>query len=142
MSPISMAADRDLVRLKQHGLCQGMDTDDFFPDQRGHDDAVPAELQRLCDRCPVRAECLTYALRHREYGVWGGTTERQRLALSRTTRRAKCPVCRSRRVLGGAAQVCLTCGASWISHTTKPRSRSRRSYRHRIRAPRRRGNTT
>lgn len=34
----------------------------------------------VCDRCPVRKPCLEYALmNHEEYGVWGGTTARDRL---------------------------------------------------------------
>lgn len=33
----------------------------------------------VCDRCPVRKQCLEYALvNHEEYGVWGGTTGRDR----------------------------------------------------------------
>lgn len=33
----------------------------------------------ICDRCPVRKMCLEFALvNHEEYGVWGGTTGRDR----------------------------------------------------------------
>jgi len=40
--------------------------------------------KRLCDRCPVRYECLAEALDERiEAGVWGGMTERERRALLR-----------------------------------------------------------
>lgn len=35
----------------------------------------------VCRACPVREECLDYALEHGELGMWGGTTERQRAAL-------------------------------------------------------------
>ena len=35
--------------------------------------------QRVCSECPVRVECLEYALVNRiEHGVWGGTSERER----------------------------------------------------------------
>ncbi|MFB7600769.1 WhiB family transcriptional regulator [Streptomyces sp. NPDC056160] len=38
----------------------------------------------VCYHCPVRVECLAYALDQRmEYGVWGGMTERERRALLR-----------------------------------------------------------
>jgi WhiB family transcriptional regulator, redox-sensing transcriptional regulator len=33
----------------------------------------------VCASCPVRAECLAYALRHSvRYGIWGGLNERAR----------------------------------------------------------------
>lgn len=32
----------------------------------------------LCDSCPFRNPCLTYALHHELYGFWGGTTEEER----------------------------------------------------------------
>jgi WhiB family redox-sensing transcriptional regulator len=41
-----------------------------------------AAATRLCQSCPVRAECLTHALTvGEEYGVWGGFTETDRSAL-------------------------------------------------------------
>ena len=43
------------------------------------------EARRFCRSCPVRTECLAHALDHRiEFGVWGGTTERERRALLRS----------------------------------------------------------
>ncbi|MGW3866004.1 WhiB family transcriptional regulator [Streptomyces sp. NPDC005047] len=38
----------------------------------------------LCTGCPVRTDCLAYALDERiEFGIWGGMTERERRALLR-----------------------------------------------------------
>jgi hypothetical protein len=35
--------------------------------------------QAICNLCPVRMYCLEWGLtRHEEFGVWGGTTPRQR----------------------------------------------------------------
>ena len=47
----------------------------FFPS-----DGVGVEVaRRVCDGCPVRTECLEYALVNRiDHGVWGGTSERER----------------------------------------------------------------
>ncbi len=36
-----------------------------------------------CGRCPVRSTCLEFALEHEEAGIWGGTTERDRMRLLR-----------------------------------------------------------
>lgn len=32
----------------------------------------------LCDMCPVKSDCLIFALIYDEYGVWGGTTKNER----------------------------------------------------------------
>jgi WhiB family redox-sensing transcriptional regulator len=35
--------------------------------------------RRVCADCPVKTECLEYALANRiDHGVWGGTSERER----------------------------------------------------------------
>jgi WhiB family transcriptional regulator, redox-sensing transcriptional regulator len=48
-----------------------------------------AKAKAICARCPVRAECLEFALDTREaYGVWGGTSEDERRAVLRQRRRA------------------------------------------------------
>lgn len=40
--------------------------------------------KRTCAVCPVRLECLSYALSARvEHGVWGGLTDRERRAVAR-----------------------------------------------------------
>ena len=65
------------------GRCRDADTASFFPSNSlGVDDA-----QRLCAECPVRPECLDYALLHRiDHGVWGGTSERERHRIIRQRR--------------------------------------------------------
>lgn len=35
-------------------------------------------LKQFCDSCPMQLECATYAIKHEEYGFWGGMTEEQR----------------------------------------------------------------
>jgi WhiB family redox-sensing transcriptional regulator len=58
--------------------CRGTDLEVFFPG-RGE----PAEpARRICARCPVRQQCLDYAISHGiVHGIWGGLTERDRRAL-------------------------------------------------------------
>lgn len=61
-------------------LCRqtGIDDVTWFPGKGGS----VKDAKRICLSCPVRRDCLTYALEHFErYGVWGGLTERERRAL-------------------------------------------------------------
>lgn len=51
----------------------------------GHSDPRPALA--ICDGCPVRIDCLEYALGNGEkFGIWGGTGERQRGRIRRYRR--------------------------------------------------------
>ena len=62
--------------------CAGMDTDDFFPreniggPQRGKGMSGERERMRkareVCRDCPVRLECLMYAIELDCTGIWGG----------------------------------------------------------------------
>jgi len=58
-----------------NAACLGEDVEVFFP-HRGED---VSEAKRICEGCPVRTECLAFALdTGQHFGVWGGTSERQR----------------------------------------------------------------
>jgi WhiB family redox-sensing transcriptional regulator len=65
------------------GLCRQVDGDLFYPDGMGgsvHFQTVKA--RKVCGNCPVRSECLDYALATGErFGVWGGLSEDERRAL-------------------------------------------------------------
>lgn len=62
------------------GACNGLDADLFFPPRGGPDN----EARRACGGCPVREECLDFALVGEErFGIWGGTSERERRKLRR-----------------------------------------------------------
>ena len=43
--------------------------------------AIPARTKAVCTGCQVRGMCLDLALKYGEYGVWGGTSERERKAM-------------------------------------------------------------
>lgn len=62
------------------GLCRKeSDPEIFFPETSG----TPHLAKAVCRRCPVRATCLTTALRRNEpIGVWGGLTARERRKLA------------------------------------------------------------
>jgi WhiB family transcriptional regulator, redox-sensing transcriptional regulator len=60
--------------------CRGLDTEIFYPATSEEE----AEALAVCATCPVRAQCLEYALRNREAnGIWGGTTPEGRRRLRR-----------------------------------------------------------
>ncbi|HEV7524890.1 MAG TPA: WhiB family transcriptional regulator [Acidimicrobiia bacterium] len=59
-------------------------TVDFFP-ARGES---VRDAKAVCARCPVRDECLEFALRLKvAHGVWGGLSERERRTLRRDRHR-------------------------------------------------------
>lgn len=54
--------------------CAGTDPEAFFPEKGGS----TREAKRVCAGCPVRVECLEYALATgQRFGVWGGMSERE-----------------------------------------------------------------
>jgi WhiB family redox-sensing transcriptional regulator len=64
--------------------CRGKDRNIFFPGAgRQH-----AEALAICHGCPVRVECLEYALVTDSSGVWGGTSERERDRIRKRRHRA------------------------------------------------------
>lgn len=60
--------------------CRGRRKEIFFP-TRGE---TTAPAKTICAGCPVRAECLDYALaNHEHHGIWGGTSEQERRNMRR-----------------------------------------------------------
>ncbi|MEU4090123.1 WhiB family transcriptional regulator [Streptomyces aureus] len=63
----------------EQALCRTADPDELFVEG-----AAQHRAKALCAGCPVRLECLSFALDNRiEQGIWGGATERDRRALLR-----------------------------------------------------------
>jgi len=70
---------------RDSAACRGLDVDIFFP--ASDDDAGPAKA--VCATCPVREQCLEWALASRqEDGIWGGLTDTERRRLRRRRRAA------------------------------------------------------
>jgi WhiB family redox-sensing transcriptional regulator len=64
----------------QAACLDGVDADAFFPDRGGS----TRTARRVCASCPVKTDCLDYALANDErFGVWGGLSERERRRLKR-----------------------------------------------------------
>ena len=65
--------------------CRDADTSVFFPTSDAHAD----EAKAICAVCPVREECLEWALESRQpEGVWGGHTPIERHRLIRRRQKA------------------------------------------------------
>lgn len=60
--------------------CKGLDIKLFFPER--HQPHHLKEARKICAACPVQQECRTYAIDLHEifetFGVWGGTTHKDR----------------------------------------------------------------
>jgi WhiB family transcriptional regulator, redox-sensing transcriptional regulator len=67
----------------QDAACRTADPDIFFPvSAHGPGQEDIARAKAVCTRCPVCKQCLEFALAtHQVHGVWGGTTEEERLQM-------------------------------------------------------------
>lgn len=82
--------------------CQDADPELFFPDSM--DDAGAAK--RVCATCPVARECLRFALdTEQRWGIWGGSTARQRVRLQKRLAGEEPEPVKSVRPPGGQAAV-------------------------------------
>jgi WhiB family redox-sensing transcriptional regulator len=66
--------------------CRDVEAGCFIPPLREEPDVERRARERaakqVCAACPVRQECLDYALRMREpFGIWGGLNEAERRTL-------------------------------------------------------------
>lgn len=74
-------ADTDTAWMARRN-CRGVD---MFPS----DGAGVAAAKRICEDCPVKQRCLDYALDNKiEFGVFGGTSERERRRILKARRKA------------------------------------------------------
>ena len=66
------------VEWQADARCSEVDPEIFFPERGGSSKAARA----VCSQCSVRGQCLEYALNNKEqFGIWGGTSERERRRL-------------------------------------------------------------
>jgi WhiB family redox-sensing transcriptional regulator len=64
----------------ERAVCAQTDPEKFFP-KKGNS---TRDAKGVCGGCPVRIQCLQYALDHDErFGVWGGCSERERREMKR-----------------------------------------------------------
>lgn len=72
----------------ERGACIKKGHGPFFPEERGRPGSEPrsAPAKAMCHGCPVKRDCLEYAIKHNEYGVWGETTRHERAQLVKLRR--------------------------------------------------------
>lgn len=71
---------RDDAWMREAACRNVPDPDVFFPrGAKAQRNKVPATAKMLCQACPVRKECLAYAIAHGVgTGIWGGLSSRDR----------------------------------------------------------------
>lgn len=84
MNPIE-AALANRPQWMDDGICAQTDPAAFYPEVG--ESTLPAK--QICSLCPVKTECLRYAIDHQErFGIWGGTSELERRKLRRVRPKA------------------------------------------------------
>ena len=70
---------------RRSAICRDTDPDLFFPvGTTGYALVQIDRAKQVCGECPVKVECLDYALEtNQDSGIWGGTSEEERRSLRR-----------------------------------------------------------
>jgi len=71
---------------QDRAACKGPQSRVFFPpshlERKDEREAREQRAKAICATCPVRIECLDYAIEIREpHGIWGGLNELERKAV-------------------------------------------------------------
>ena len=84
-----MTAIESAVNWRSLAACLSADPDLFFPiSSTGPAERQIARAKVICAGCPVRRECLEFAVTHDQtHGIWGGTTPQDRQRDRRRRRR-------------------------------------------------------
>src|SRR6266566_1570875 len=82
MISLALNGDSRATAWMSRAACTQADPEIFFP--APGDEVGEAKAKAVCRACPVRSECLAYAVVHGiDDGVWGGTSEERRRAIRR-----------------------------------------------------------
>jgi WhiB family transcriptional regulator, redox-sensing transcriptional regulator len=78
---LQILADVREMAWADWAVCAEVDAELWFPEKGGSS----RQAKMICRACPVRIECLNFALdRNERFGIYGGLTERERRNLKRT----------------------------------------------------------
>lgn len=84
-----MTVIRRIDEPPRGGACVGHDPNMWFPMADKSQPGLFSENYRkaradtemakqICETCNLKADCMSYGLFHEMFGIWGGTTERER----------------------------------------------------------------
>jgi WhiB family transcriptional regulator, redox-sensing transcriptional regulator len=63
----------------EEAACRGLDPELFYAEGG----AAVTKAKGTCAGCDIRMKCLEWAIAREEFGVWGGTTARERAQIRR-----------------------------------------------------------
>ncbi len=80
----------DFIKEDELPLCAETDPEAFFAQDIEFEGKIVSTsyydesgAKKICKDCPYRVECLVFAIKNNEMGIWGGTTEHERSLLKR-----------------------------------------------------------
>ena len=82
----SIPADDGDSKWMADASCVGLDTEMFFLDKGSKADPL---IVKMCNACPVKADCISYAIKYNMDGHWGNTNKRKRERLRAASNRQK-----------------------------------------------------
>jgi WhiB family redox-sensing transcriptional regulator len=66
------------------GRCSEIGSEFFFPDSENERDTSMYSFgKKICASCEIKQTCLDWAVHHEGFGLWGGTTPRERMVIRR-----------------------------------------------------------
>jgi WhiB family redox-sensing transcriptional regulator len=78
----------NIVNWQERAACRGADTDLFYPPRGYNIHDYKKVIETYCDNCPVRQDCLDYAIENCEnLGIWGGLPAIGRRRLKASSRK-------------------------------------------------------
>lgn len=83
------------LKWRNKAVCRGVKPIRFYPEDWDFwdEDAIQRVKDEFCNVCPVREECLDFAIGTREYeGMWGGLTHSERKSHIRRMRKDGTPI--------------------------------------------------
>lgn len=103
-----LSDDSNSMEWQRDAACADPDFIEYIDYFFSEDPEEIEDAKEVCSHCPVRSECLSWALNNKEiWGVWGGKDEneiREALSISEEGQEV-------RRTKEGIAPTCLYCGA-------------------------------